>query len=270
MVKRRRSAEKWILDRSTLRRTEARTGVSHMAHWKMVQDYAMHIPSPFEHYLKNRNHVSGVLLLDGKYVLIRGVPHCILLAYDTKLGVVGFEIANSENITVYRDLVELLVRAGYPLQCIVSDGHTAISHIVTLQRVPHQRCIFHLLKELRVMLTDSGRLTGSDLILFSRLRFMLLASTLEAFSEQYAVFRSRTVYAFRTYQQRQAIRKFIAVLPDAIMHLSFEKGLVPRTSNSIENCIGQIEARLKTFRGVKSKPSLHNLLKVLFRFRNYH
>ena len=269
MVKLRRSAEAWILDRSTLRRIRDKTGKSHVAHWKLVQQYASHIPSPLEHFLRNRTKASGVLILDGKYVLIRNEAHCIVLAYDTNLGVIGFEIAESENITAYRDLVEPLLHAGYPLQCIVSDGHTSIEHIVTMLSAPHQRCNFHLLKELRDMLTEARELTGSDLILFSRFRFMLKSPTLEEFSEQSQIFRTRTQYAFRTFKQQRAIRKFTEVLPEAIMHLSFERSLVPRTSNTLENLIGQIEARLKTFRGVKSEQSLHNLLKILFRFRNY-
>lgn len=52
------------------------------------------------------------------------------------------------------------------------------------------------------------------------------------------------------------------------MHLSFEED-VPRTSNILENLNGQIKARIKTFRGIKSEKSLNNFLKILFYFRNY-
>lgn len=219
--------------------------------------------------MTHRHEASGILILDGKYVRISGIEHCILLAYDTKLGVVAVEIDTSENVPAYCDMVRQLCEAGYPLSCIVSDGFVGIDTLCAKFTVPHQRCIFHILKELRKLLTENRELTGGNLILFSRLRYMLLADTLEEFSERHRVFESRTVHAFRTAAQRTAIQAFNAVLPNAIMHLSFEPGAVPRTSNAIENLIGQIEARLKTFRGVKSEQSLHNLLKILFRFRNY-
>lgn len=243
--------------------------MSHVAHWKAVQEYAGHIPSVFEHFVTHRSKASGVLILDGKYVLVRGIEQCILLAYDTELGVVGCQIDTYENMTAYGDMVQQLCTAGYPLQCIVSDGFTGIDTLCAKLTVPHQRCIFHILKELRKMLTVNHTLTGGNLILFSRLRYILLAPTIEEFSERHTTFQTRTVHAFKTPAQHGAIHMFNAVLPNTIMHLSFEPGVVPRTSNAIENLIGQIEARLKTFRGVKSKESLHNLLKVLFRFRNY-
>jgi len=44
------------------------------------------------------------------------------------------------------------------------------------------------------------------------------------------------------------------------MCLSFEEN-VPRTNNLLENLNGQIEQRLKTFRGVKSEDSLNKILK---------
>jgi transposase-like protein len=240
-----------------------------MTHWRAVQSYAAHIPSVHEHFVEHGIEASGVLLLDGKYVNILGHEYCILIAYDTKLGVVSYEIDTSENATAYRDIVQGLLTVGYPLQCIVSDGHTSIEIVCVQLKVPHQRCIFHVLKDLRGMLTENRELTGGNLILFSRLRFMLLAKTVEGLAERHAMFQARTVHAFKTATQRYAIQWFTDVLPNATIHLSFEPDQVPRTSNAIENLIGQIEARLKTFRGVKSAESLHNLLKVLFRFRNY-
>ena len=69
-------------------------------------------------------------------------------------------------------------------------------------------------------------------------------------------------------RRKEIFKWFWSILTAAVLHLSYEED-VPRTTALLENLNGQIKARLKTFRGVKSEQSLHNLLKILFYFRKY-
>lgn len=268
-MKRRRSAEKWILDRSTLRRVRDRTGKSHVAHFKLAQKYAQHVPSPLEHFKAHRNQATGILLMDGKWIKIRGESFCIHIAYDTGLGVVDYWIDCTENKQAYGYILRRLNDAGYELRVAVSDGHTSLTTLFEEENILHQRCLFHLLQDLQEMLKIHGELFGGNHILYSRLKYILKSKTIEKFVERLEVFREKSQHLFRSYQQRHAIKWFWNIVHDATVHLSFIDGEVPRTSNLLENLNGQIEARLKTFRGVKSEESLHNLLKILFRFRNY-
>jgi len=73
---------------------------------------------------------------------------------------------------------------------------------------------------------------------------------------------------WETQSQQRILKWFWQKVQYAVIGLSFEED-VPRTSNMLENINGQIEARLKTFRGVKSEKSLNKILKILFYFRNY-
>ena len=66
----RKSAEQWVLDRSTLRRIEDRIKVSFSGKWKQAQKYADCIPSPLENLQNHLTKASRVLLLDGKYVRV--------------------------------------------------------------------------------------------------------------------------------------------------------------------------------------------------------
>jgi hypothetical protein len=85
------------LDRSTLRRLEDKTDIHFSTKWRQAQKYADHVPHPLERLKENLTSTSKILLLDGKYVNIRGSSVCIHIAYDSKLGVIDFWIDDSEN-----------------------------------------------------------------------------------------------------------------------------------------------------------------------------
>ncbi len=213
--------------------------------------------------------MTGILLLDGKWVNILGEHFCIHIAYDTGIGVVDYWIDCTENKQAYGYILRRLKDSGYELRVAVSDGHFSLMSLFEEENIVHQRCLFHILWDLQEMLKINGELFGGNHILYSRLKHILKSKTLEAFVESLESFRRQSLSLFATYKQQQAIQWFFGVLHDATVHLSFAPGEVPRTSNLLENINGQIEARIKTFRGVKSEKSLHNLLKILFHFRKY-
>lgn len=240
-----------------------------MTHWKRVQAYSACIPSPIEHYKKNLSEASGILILDGTFVKVLGDERCIHIAFDTGIGVVDYWIDDTENKTAYSYILARLKSAGYEIICAVSDGDWSLLSLLDEEGIPHQRCIFHILEDLRAMLSVRGELIGGDHILYSRLKYILKSNTLEKLAMRIEQFRTITEPIFRTSKQSHVIGWFWNIIADASIHLSFKPRQVPRTSNILENLNGQIKARLKTFRGVKSETSLHNLLKILFRFRNY-
>lgn len=269
-MSRRKAAEKWLLDRSTLRRIKDRTNTkSHSAHWERAQKYAKHIPSPLENFKENPSKASGILIMDGKHKKILGENHCIHIAYDTNIGVVDYFIDVTENKTAYGYLLRRLKDSGYEFKCIVSDGHFGIIPAIDEENYPHQRCLFHLLRNLKDFLSQQGSLSGGNKILYSRLKYILKSKTIEDLEKRASWFRKYSAPNFITNKQKSTLGWLWKILPEATIHLCFLDENVPRTSNLLENLNGQIEARLKTFRGVKSLKSLDNLLKILFRFRNY-
>lgn len=243
-----------------------KSGISKMGKWKQVQRYADYIPSPLENLVRNLNGASGILLLDATFTKIRGRDLGIIIAYDTGLGVIDYWFDVTENATAYNYILRRLEEVGYTPICTVSDGFSAILTVIEERRLPHQRCIFHLLKNLRTTLTNQGNWKRpKDHVLYSRIKGMFKTTRLEDLPER--------VNSFREFQgifpgREEIFKWFWSVLPAAVMHLSYEEE-VPRTTALLENLNGQIKARLKTFRGVKSEKSLHNLLKILFYFRKY-
>jgi transposase-like protein len=137
---------------------------------------------------------------------------------------------------------------------------------ITTGNLPHQRCIFHLLKNLKFYLTNEGNWKQpKDNILYSRIKGILKTNNIKDLPERIDKFRQFE----RIFPGRRKIFKwFWSVLPNAVLHLSYEED-IPRTTAKLENLNGQIKARIKTMRGVKSEQSLNNFLKILFYFRKY-
>jgi len=161
----------------------------------------------------------------------------------------------------------MLVARGYQPRVVVSDGHWGIKSAVEDWKIPHQLCVFHLIKGLRTSLITQGELRGGNKVLYSRLKGILKSKTLEQLAERVNQFR-KIIFCFQHPKQKSIIKNFWNYLPEATLYLSFN-GLVPNTSNEIERLNGQIEQRVKTMRGIKSNSSLYNLLKILFYFRKY-
>lgn len=254
------------MDRSTLRRIEERTEINYVSKWEQAQKYAFHIPYPIIHYLRNKEKATGILLLDATFTKVKGEDIAIMIAYDTGIGVIDYWIDDSENKTAYDLIFQHLDSVGYRPICIVSDGNGAILSLVAERNLPHQRCIFHLLRDLKSWLTKNGEFVYlKDHILYSRIKGIFKTSKIENLPERLELFKSIS-YIFSN--RKIILDWFWGVLPNAVLHLSYKEN-VPRTTNLLENLNGQIKQRIKTMRGVKSEKSLHNLLKILFYFRNY-
>lgn len=266
-----KSAEQWLLDRSTLRRIEEKTSVSFSAKWKQAQKYADHIHEPLENLRKKNSKASKILLLDGKHVNILGESVCIHIAYDTGIGVVDFWVDDTENKTAYAYMLRRLKDNGYEPICVVSDDHSSISTLLVEENIPHQLCIFHLLKTLRRLLTGNNKVFSEIPPgfhpMYSRIKGIFKTKKNENLPERINQLR-KLQFFWRTQKHQYALAWFWRNLASAVMCLSFEEK-VPRTNNLLENLNGQIEQRLKTFRGVKSEESLNKILKILFFLRNF-
>jgi transposase-like protein len=259
------------LDRSTLRRIEENTSVSFSAKWKQAQKYADHIPGPLDNLRKNLAKASKILLLDGKYVNILGESVCVHIAFDTHIGAVDFWIDETENKTAYTYLLRRLKDFRYEPICVVSDDNSSITSLLAEEKIPHQLCIFHLLKTLRKLLTRENWFTSEIpvqyLVMYSRIKGIFKTTKIEELPDRINQFRKLQKF-WQSKTHKYALDWFWSKLPNAVMCLSFEEN-VPRTNNYLENINNQIEARLKTFRGVKSEKSLNKILKILFYLRNF-
>lgn len=244
-----------------MRRIETRTEVNFSSKWRLAQKYADHTSSPIIHYIRNKERATHILLLDTIFIKVRGEERAVLIAYDTGIGVIDYWIDVSENATAYSVIFQHLDKAKYDPICVVSDRHTSIVQVVKEKNLPHQLCVFHLLKQLKEWLTIAGEFRlPKDMLLYNRIYYIFMANRIEDIP--------RLIEEFRVFQNAFSGRKsvfkwFWEVLPNALMHLSYEEK-VPRTTAYIESLNKRLRQRFKTFYGVKSEESLRKTLKILF------
>ena len=215
-----------------------------------------------ENLHKNIKSASFVLLLDATWIRVLAHDKAILIAYDTSIGVVDYLIRNSESKHGYATIFRRLAKIGYKPICVVSDGHTALESVIKTLNLPHQRCVVHLLRDLERLLGKrmNKKLEGINKRICYTFKNVWFTKRIEDIPEKIAKIRFR--------KKKWIVEWFKKTLADAILHLSFEEK-VPYTTNLLENINGQIKQRVKTMRGMKSKTSLHNFLKILFYFRFY-
>lgn len=202
---------------------------------------------------------------------ILGESICVHIAFDSGIGVIDFWVDDTENKTAYAYIIRRLKDLGYEPVCCVSDDHSSIGKLLEEEKIPHQLCIFHLLRTLKRMLVEkdlfSAEIPLEYQVMYSRMKGIFKTRKIEDLPEKINQFRKLQIF-WKTPKHRYALKWFWEKLPNAVMGLSFAEE-VPKTSNLLENLNGQIEQRLKTFRGVKSEQSLNKILKILFFFRNF-
>ena len=244
------------------------------------------------------NRWSGILLLDGKHINKRTV---LLLAIDyTTADIVAHLIVDSETEENYIALVDLVEQTGYKIAVLVSDGHPAIIALtqpkkpsferkgtrpyprpgvapakVKLPRlfnISHQWCVVHADRELEKYLGKIAAFNKLDEQTYGHLltltRNILFANTLAQARKHYNLLLLEVATRSMVYQQIPRIIHARWHLLTAHHTVRIKRRKIPRSSNSVENVISYINARLKTTRKLRTTSSaipICNLIVVNYR-----
>lgn len=239
------------------------------------------------------NRWSGILLLDGKYLNKRSV---LLLAIDyTTTDIVAHLIVDSETEESYTALVDLVEKTGYTIRAIVSDGQPAIIALtqpkkppfirkgtrsyprpgvapakVKLPRlfnIPHQWCVVHAERELTRYLAKVASFNKLDeqtyQYLLALTRNVLFAKTLRRAEKYYHLLLLEVGTRSMVYQQIPRIIHARWHLFTAHHTVRIGRRKIPRSSNSVENVIAYINARLKTMRKLRTAKSAEPICSLI-------
>lgn len=269
-VRDRHAIDGYVKDRSTYRRLAARWGVDASTAFRRVKRALEKRMSLLVRTKRLISKCDGILVLDGKHIRIGGKRYTIFVAWDRGLGLpVHFILAEGgERELWYWRLLLDLRGVGYVPKAFVSDGIAAIAELAreTYEGLPHQRCTVHVFLRARAMLMRRGRMTEKERERYSgmveRLKDILWSETVLTAREMLKNASSRKGLLPA---ERKALR-FVSESMDACFVAADPRWSLldlPRSSNAIENVIGQVEARLKTRRGTKSIASLETLVNEL-------
>lgn len=269
-VRDRAAIDGYVKDRSTFRRLGVRWKVHASTAYRRVRRALEKKTSLLERTKRLLSKCDGVLVLDGKHLRIGGKRYTIFVAWDRGLCLpVHFLLreGGEKDLWYWRLLLDLKT-VGYVPKAFVSDGIPSLAEFLAdaYSDLPHQRCAVHVFLRARSMLTVRGKAKENEK--------MRAANAVEVvrrilWSKSLAVARRALNGIERSPKllpaERRTLRFLCEALPACFIAAAKKwKHLeLPRSSNAIENVIGQVEARLKTRRGTKSFASLEVLVNEL-------
>ena len=259
----RKALEGYVLDRSTYRRLAKRWNVGLGTAYRRVQRALKKRSSLLERTKQHLHACDGVLVLDGKWISIQGKLHTCFVAWDR-----GFKRpihfllreGGERELWYWRLLVDL-ERLGYVPKAFVSDGIQSLKESLSdrYPDLPHQRCTVHIFLAARGKVMKGARINERSRDFVELLRRILWSRTLKEAQKRWEKLWN-TPSLKRT--ERRALSFIYPILPDCFVCRDerFRSLKLPRSSNAIENVIGNIETRLKTMRGMKNIVAAERLI----------
>lgn len=264
----RRRLKSYLLDSSSLRRLACRWRVGTMTAWRRIQRTLNPNIKIGKLIALQRSTPSNILLLDGKHFRIRKRPHTLYVAFDgiAKKPICWILLPRYELREGYDRIFHLLKREKCCIDAVISDGHKGLAASVKdyYPLAIHQRCVAHILRDVYRRLGGRWFLsTGLGKEIWPIMRKIALGF------DNYIEAKDYLKRMKRKYPEYS--RAFLVLEKSLIDIYSFSRSPhlpIPRTSNLIENFMGFLEQRLKTFRGVKTSESLIKIITGLIALKH--
>lgn len=238
--------------------------------------------------------MSGILVIDGDYF---GRGNCLILYKDyyTKK-IVFFRWSSGELLwEIYQDL-GFLIKHGYPLKGVISDGKASIVRAVKLieekyyfpkdKILPLQRCLVHLQLTAQTFLTQNPKTqAGKELkeltsflnSIKNHYEKRILILWFKRWEKRYFDFLKEKSYGInpktgRKYwwythkYLRKTWRLLKNALPSMFVYLNYD--FLPKDTNSLEGYFSQLDSSIKRHRGLK-KESLPKLISFYLLLKHY-
>ena len=257
----------YLLDGSTLRRLGERWSVSGSTAYRRIQRSlhqsiavdAVVVLKPFKY--------ANILLLDAKHFVIRKKVHTLYVSLDahTGLPVAWVFKPGSESRDGYDELLGLMRQRKVNVLAVVSDNDQSIRCAVNdwYPDAVQQKCAFHVLKKAFL------KLNGRRLIhtIYGKKIWHIVRHIALEYDEQRKA-RGYLLKIQKKYPLHEKVWDVLARNLHTIYQFESRRDLpIPRTSNQIENFMGVIEQRVKTFRSAKNPNSLIKILSAFIKIK---
>ncbi|MBD3362328.1 hypothetical protein GF362_01255 [Candidatus Dojkabacteria bacterium] len=196
-------------------------------------------------YFKN-----GILLVDGKYIHVKGYKEKIPLIWCMDYyshDILAHILAPSENYWAYLALFRQLNKCEYPLQVLVCDGHKAI--VPALRRVYRnfkiQLCTNHFKEDVRKTL--NVRSNDKHKKFMAQLENIFQAKNRKDFQE-------RAIELLKRVAKNEIYQSILSDmdLKYKILTTHYDYKFCPRSTNLIELFNSHLEARVRSTKGFES------------------
>lgn len=256
----------YLLDGTSLRRLGEKWKVNGSTAWRRIQRSMQDVPLNTVvafHFQKN----VSIILLDAKYFLVRRKIYTLYVAFDPlrKKPLLWILLQENEGRNGYDKLLSFLRAQNVKVEAIVSDSFTSIE-VSVKQWYPHtvhQRCAAHILMYAFRKIRGRGLLRT----IYGRRLWNIVVKIALGYTDE----KKARGYLLRNKRKYLNHSKTWKILDENLSNIyQFSQRLdlpIPRTSNQIENFMGVLEQRLKTFRSIKSPESLSKILTAYIRIK---
>lgn len=254
--------DRYVLDRSTFRRVRDTENVAE--HTTVMRALHRDLEGAV---FSNAKKPSGILLLDGKALSIRGKKYCEHLVWDMRAGLLERRLCpGKESPKVFDELLQTILKRGIVFTAATIDGLPGLTQVLEVYGIYVHRCHIHLLRDLKtgLQLKRFSHHSGNrqKRILYRYCQLLLNASP--------ATFPLRWKHLERVIEthvfglnpiHHNVLVRFKKACRYAFMH--FIDARIPTTTNRLESYISSFNARLKTMRGFKKAENAERILVAL-------
>lgn len=262
-----RRLEAYLLDGSTVRRLGDRWNVSGSTAWRRIQrtlnkdvevDVLM-IARPFQK--------TNIIIVDAKHFAVRRKKYALYVSLNAYNGkpIAWMLKKGSECRDGYDAILSMMRQRQMNIEATVSDNDQSIRSSINdwYPKAVQQKCAFHVLKKAFLKL-DGRRLIQTE---YGRKIWGIIRHT----ALEYEDFVKAKAYLLKMKKKYPIHEKAWKVLEQnlkSIYQFELRRDLeIPRTSNKIENFMGVIEQRVKTFRSFKNADSLIKIVSAFIRIK---
>ncbi len=220
--------------------------------YKRVFEEIKLLPSNLEITKTLCEYKSGILIIDGKYIKIRGfkkkIPFIYVIDYETH-DILFSLVSQAENKIAFLKIFKTLKELNYPLQVVVADDRTSLPLALkeVFHDIPVQLCLNHYLENIRQLLHVRTDTTHQHF--FNTLKKYIFYEYCDNNK-----LNETLIYIFNKFCINFSIRKKV------IMEISRRRKLLfvykninncPNNTNLIELFNSHFNARLKSLKGFK-------------------
>lgn len=239
------------LDGVSFRSLADEYNISHMTAYRYVSSELNKLPHCADISRKYSKKYSQILLVDGKFLKVKGYHHKIPVVYGIDYlthDIPTYKLSVAENYLTFLKFFQSLRLLNYPLQSIVSDDNLNIPNACKkiYPNVVWQLCLNHFKENIRHSLKVRSNPTYQPFMYEIEILFKMKRSPDD--------FNRVAKNILRKYMNSTLCVQIMLDIekrkPNLLGYLGF-KG-TPRTNNLIESFNSHLNGRLKTIKGFES------------------
>jgi transposase-like protein len=269
------AARHYFVGRASYRNTARQLHINHMTAYTHVQAVCQRTKMPWELSRDLTPQWSGYLLVDSNQIIVNNRPAYMLFSVDAATrDIPSLILSRQQTVPDWQRLFTTLTDVKYPFKAFISDGYQSILTAVKTMfpRVPHQICLKHFYDETYRFFRYCPHRIHMDKK-HTNLFMNLLHSVL--FARSFGHYQGELNHLLNHPKLTHPIFKDhiqrLLQYPHYILPHFFDQN-IPRTTNIIENVIGQLDLKINPSIKYGSYESAWNTIKSIvawYRFKKF-